>query len=128
LDRDLSESDLQSLTPQRMQEWIAAQNRLDKRRAQKNAGNAPLSVGANGADDEDDQSGEVEYWDGDEPIPLLDGADPNVPGTDDFDPEQFDDKSWTTIYEDSLVDLPMEMATDDDEFDDEDPADERSAP
>lgn len=121
LDRDLSESDLQSLSPDRMQEWVAAQSRLDKRRAAK----APtLLPDHRSADDEDweEHEGEQEFWDGDQPIPMTHETDPEEPGTDDFDPAEFDEQAWATIYEDSLIDLPADGTPDNDG--DEDDADE----
>jgi GTP-binding protein len=125
LDRDLSDSDLPSLSPEKMQEWIAAQNRLDKRRTPHTSGTVAAPADDGIASDEmadevwDADSSEPKFWDGDQPLPVDDPSDPTVDGSDDFDPVDFDKKAWSEIYEASLIDLPQESAPDDDDFEDD---------
>lgn len=125
LNRDLAESDLQSLSPERMQEWIEAQNRLDKRRTPQTAAQVLPEADDDQGEDWDADSSDTEFWDGDQPLPVDVLTDPLAPGTDDFDPSDFDDKSWAGIYEESLIDLPQNPTTDDDDFDDDQEQEDR---
>jgi hypothetical protein len=99
MDRDLMESNLQDLSPDRMQQWVEAQSQLDRRRSTPRAAEPILDKGPDGAESE-------EFWDGEQPLVPAGVVDPTDPGSDDFDPEQFDAEAWSKIYEESLVDLP----------------------
>ncbi len=119
LDRDLAESDLQSMSPERMQQWVEAQNRLDKRKTPHPAAQVMPESDVDQGEEWEADPRETEFWDGDQPLPVDVLTDPLVPGTDDFDPTEFDDKSWGVIYENSLIDIPQDP-TIDEEFDFED--------
>ncbi len=110
LERDLMESNLQELSPERMQQWVAAQSQLDRRRSPPPAA-APAAASA--ADEGPDGGESDEFWDGEQPLVPVGHADPTDPGSDDFDPEQFDAEAWSKIYDESLVDLPDQDEDDD---------------
>lgn len=110
MERDLMESNLQELSPERMQQWVAAQSQLDRRRS---APPAVAPAAASGADEGPDGPESDEFWDGEQPLVPAGIVDPTDPGSDDFDPEQFDADAWSKIYEESLVDLPDQDEDDD---------------
>lgn len=120
LDRDLTDSDVQALTPERMEQWIAAQNRLDKRHSYESSTKARSAADEASTTAADNESEVPEFWDGDHAIPLAEPMDPMDIEADDFDPQDFDSASWAGIYQESLVDLPPELPPDDDDFVDDD--------
>lgn len=110
LERDLMESNLQELSPERMQQWVEAQSQLDRRRGTPPAA---ATIAAHAVRAGQDEAESDEFWDGEQPLVPVGHADPTDPGSDDFDPEQFDAEAWSKIYEESLVDLPDQDEDDD---------------
>lgn len=113
LDRDLTESDLGALAPEQLQRWVAAQSQLDKRKLDPTAGTAvaaestkPQASDPSEEEWDDSEQAAEGFWDGDQPLVPIGQLDPTDPGSDDFDPDQFDAEGWRDIYEDSLQDLP----------------------
>lgn len=126
LDRDLTDSDLPSLSPERMEQWIAAQNRLDGRRTASTSASARPEADIADLEGWDEDSDTPEFWDGEQAIPVDEPVDGELSGTDDFNPTQFDVESWGAIFEESLVELPHDSSIDDDDDFEEDPeSDER---
>ncbi len=115
LERDLTESDIGAMTRDKLQQWVAAQSQIDGRRSASAEGRATprpsvtIGLGDQQGDDDDweETSSEEDVWDGDRPLlPISGQLEPTDPGSDDYDPSEFDAAGWDGIYEQSLQDLP----------------------
>lgn len=105
LGKDLMENDLLDVDSANLQQWVEAQSKFDRKRAEK----AKAEPKRPKRLEEDDEENFDRFWDDEDPNATIeaeeftyDPPDPNQGGSDDFDPDEFDTKSLHEIYEESL--------------------------
>ncbi len=105
-DKDLMENDLLDVASDGIQQWVEAQSKLDGRKSREKPVVKPKVKKPADPDNFD------QYWTDEEEDDLVeaeefsfDSVDPNDPGTDDFDPAEFDLSSLGIVYEEAMEDV-----------------------